>query len=331
MTFDTLDRDARIARFDRLAEAALAAFGVEYEQIDLLTDANNAVYKVSGGDETYTLRAHRPGHRRLSEIEAELAWLEALDREAGLRVPRPVAPVYTGELDGVDDPVYCSLLAWVPGRAYQPAEMSDSQLQAIGRTIARLHDVSQGFAMPDFDRPRLDYEGLFGEDSTYNPGDGAKLFTDEQRAVMDAVQHETAAVMGALGEGPAQFGLIHADLIAKNILFEGETVGLIDFDDCGQGYYLYDLSPMLWASREDARFPAIRDALWAGYTAVRPEAAPHKHTLDAFLAARHVASCRWVAGNASNPAIRGRAEDIIAVRVEEMRQFLQTGQLWSGR
>ena len=67
-----------------------------------------------------------------------------------------------------------------------------------------------------------------------------------------------------LGSKPDAFGLIHADLHLENALFDGDAVRVIDFDDCGFGYWLYDLAVPLWDNRYRADYPAFRAALLEG-------------------------------------------------------------------
>ena len=46
--------------------------------------------------------------------------------------------------------------------------------------------------------------------------------------------------LAAFGKGHDRFGLIHCDLRLANLLIDGKTVKVIDFDDCGFGWYMYD-------------------------------------------------------------------------------------------
>ena len=48
---------------------------------------------------------------------------------------------------------------------------------------------------------------------------------------------------------PGTFGLIHADLHLDNTLFADGEARLIDFDDCGFGYRIYDVAVALWELR----------------------------------------------------------------------------------
>jgi Ser/Thr protein kinase RdoA (MazF antagonist) len=192
-----------------------------------------------------------------------------------------------------------------------------------------LHHHARRFRPPaDFARPRYDWEGLFGDHSSYNPGDGAALFTSEQQVVFAATAERLRQVMAAIGQASTAFGLIHADFIPSNMLFQGDTVSAIDFDDCGWGYFLYDLAPAMWQFREDPRRRMLCDALWAGYTAINPLTVQDREIIEAFVAARHLASCRWIAGNRNHPRIRDRAAQIIADRTQELFHFLHTGRLF---
>ena len=325
INFSTLSYNEQIVRFDALANDAVTAYGMAGADINFIAYTNNTMYKVSDGGQDYALRITRPkANKPLAWIRSELVFLTHLSKS--LHVPEPIGEPFIGELAGVDGDVICTMFKWVDGKLGNEIELTLDQLNAIGQFIGKLHDCSATFTPPqDFDRPTLDWDGLFGENSPYNPGeDGNRHFINEHRTIIYQVTERIRDDMNELGED--DFGLIHADLIAKNIIIDGETIGAIDFDDCSYGYYLYDLSPMLWFSREDERLADIRDALWDGYTIVRNVPATHKTYLNTFLAARHVASCRWVAGHSDHPAIRGQAETIIGKRVDEMKQFLDTGE-----
>jgi Ser/Thr protein kinase RdoA (MazF antagonist) len=104
-----------------------------------------------------------------------------------------------------------------------------------------------------------------------------------------------------------------ADLHLDNALFAGREVRLIDFDDCGVGYRLYDVAVALWELRYRADYEAFRTALIAGYTAHRPLPADHLAHLDEFIAIREVAFGLWYVGTAQvNPTFRDRVPEVLA-------------------
>ncbi|MBZ0276090.1 MAG: phosphotransferase, partial [Anaerolineae bacterium] len=269
----------------------------------------------------------------LSWIQSELVWLAALRRDTPLGVPEPItAPdgnsVVFIPVDGLDAPLVCALFRWMDGEARQPDTITLQETYQAGVFLARLHEYSRRYTPPpEFERPRFDGEGLFGDDSVYNPGAGAALFSDEQRWVFSQVAERMRRVMDEQDAIPGAFGLIHADFLVKNMLFHQGEVRALDFDECGWGYYLYDIAPALWQFKDQPRYADLRAAYWDGYTSVRQMPDGTQSPLEAFLAARHLASIRWIAGNRDNPVIRGRAGEIITVRTELLRRFLDTGRL----
>jgi thiamine kinase-like enzyme len=48
-----------------------------------------------------------------------------------------------------------------------------------------------------------------------------------------------------LGKGSDVYGIIHRDLHLKNFLFHDGEVYVLDFENCGWGYYLFDLTVTL--------------------------------------------------------------------------------------
>lgn len=328
--FYALDAAGQVAALDQLAREALIHYGLNFAAPTLVNYSNNAVYHVHAGTYQYALRIHRPGLKRLAWVKSELAWLTALRTDTGLAVPQPAAPIYFGTLPGVNEPVYCVLFRWLDGELLTKNPVTEAQMVKIGAFAAQLHDYSAIFNTPDgFERPRLDYEGMFGVNSPYYPGEaGEALFTDAHKAVMGAAQVQVKAVMAALGDDPQHFGLIHADLIRKNLLWQphGEIAAL-DFDDCAYGYYLYELAPLLMFLKDEPNAADLRKALWAGYTSIRPLPAHYEAYLDTLIAARHIASIRWIAGNQYNPAVYGRAAEIIDTRANALKHFLDTGHL----
>ena len=154
-----------------------------------------------------------------------------------------------------------------------------------------------------------------------------KVFTDKQISVMDTVAEKVKSAMDELGTVDNEFGLIHGDLLLKNILFHEGDVRALDFEYCGWGYYLYDLTPILWQLKPQDRYPSLEQALWDGYTSVRPLSERHRELLETFIAARQVASMRWVAANRHNPAYVDKVEGIMQQRTAELQEFLETGEL----
>lgn len=92
-------------------------------------------------------------------------------------------------------------------------------------------------------------------------------------------------------EHPREFGLIHADLGPHNWVFRGSEVGLIDFDQFGLGFCLYDLVGVLVSFAHWDSYEEHQDRLLTGYETVRPLPDCTKEQLGMFMAANF---CAWM-------------------------------------
>ena len=332
--FETLGYNEQLARLTESAGVALRSYGYPDSAFHSVAYINNAVFEVhtpDGGH--FALRLHRPGHKRLEWIKSELVWLEAICRDTSLCVPHPIQsmnaePIVYAPVEGLSEPIVCTLFDWIEGDFEGIDTLSLPRVREVGKYLSRLHRYSMSFDPPaGFTRPRLDENALSGVESAYNPGAGAALFTDEHRRTFQQVEERVRNVMRELSSSKESFGLIHADFLMKNILFKGEEICAIDFDDCSWGYFLYDLAPLMLQFKDEPRYPELRDTLWEGYTAHRALPDAYRAYVETFVAARDMFSCWWVAGNLHNPRIRERAPELISYRVAELQRFLETGSI----
>jgi Ser/Thr protein kinase RdoA (MazF antagonist) len=165
-----------------------------------------------------------------------------------------------------------------------------------------------------FGRPRLTSSELF----CYAAGICAVRIRSANCAL------QTGRAPGVAGiRPPGRIGLIHTDLIWKNYFFHDQEVGAVDFEGCAWGYYLYDLAPTLLGYRDESAYPALRDALIAGYRTIRPFPTSHERHLNTLIAARHVVSCCWLANHLDHPDLRKRADEIVLHRTTAIRSLLQ--------
>ena len=92
--------------------------------------------------------------------------------------------------------------------------------------------------------------------------------------------------------------MIHADLVRENVLLDGTTLHIIDFDDGGFGFRLFDVATSLPKNRRDPTYPDLRAGLVNGYQNVRPlDMVP----LELFMALRAVTYVGWIAPRMEEP------------------------------
>ena len=130
----------------------------------------------------------------------------------------------------------------------------------------------------------------------------------DARVVGDAIEL-VRSTTSALAARPDAAGLVHGDLHQENVLFDDTSVGVIDFDDCGWGFFLYDLAVPLSEVSLRPAYPAMRSALLEAYARRRPlpdDAGTH---VDAFIVLRGLQILAWVLESRDLPAFRERWAD----------------------
>lgn len=298
--------DAFLQRLEDGVRAALPRWGIAPEaEVKLLTISENATFRVRDpGAGNLVFRVHRPGYHSRAEIGSELAWIQALRAEGVVTTPRPI-PLLDGGLiaDIDDDGVTRHVVAFEFLSGSEPAEGEDlaGWFRQLGAIHARLHDHARRWAQPEgFTRKVWNFESTLGDTPLW--GDfRAGLGLD---AAGVALLERTAAVLKqklAPLDRPESFGLVHADLRLANLLVDGEQLALIDFDDCGFSWFLYDFAAAISFLEHEPYVPALKAAWLEGYAAVAPLPEDAEAQLDLFVMLRRILLTAWVASHAETP------------------------------
>lgn len=268
--------------------------------IHIISNRENAVFEMTTPIGRAALRLHRQGYQSDAAIRSELWWCAAMAK-TGIAVPAPIAAKDGALLVPLSTGRNASAIAWVDGvplgDARTPFAMPIDQIIArhlsLGRLIASIHTATDRLTLPpDFTRPRWDIDGLVGETPFWG------RFWDHPAA--SAAQTKTlhrarVYLRDRLTEHAANggdFGPIHADVLRENILVNDSSLSLIDFDDSGYGYRLYDLGTVMSQNLYEPAYVQIRDALIAGYTETRPAMV---ELVEMFTLMRACASVGWTA------------------------------------
>jgi Ser/Thr protein kinase RdoA (MazF antagonist) len=220
-------------------------------------------------------------------------------------------------------------LTWIDGRVLKHGSgLGPRSTSLLGEGLARLHDAAESLdRRPDFELPRWDAETMFSSVSPFRPGSMEEFLAPEALALFLQVATRTRLVFEELAETPGQWGLIHNDYILINCHFAraagGWRLGILDFDDLGWGFFLYDLAPLLGnlSDYPDA-YPRLRRAFLEGYRSIRSLPRALEVHLPVLMAARHAATLTWLAAKHR----RGETDIPIArhveIRVSEMARCL---------
>jgi Ser/Thr protein kinase RdoA (MazF antagonist) len=311
---------------DRRAKEALGHWGLGAQTPQLLKYRENAVFQIAlESGEPAALRLHRPGYHDQTSLKSELVWMAAL-RRAGLRVPAPVSTPdgrHIVSLDATADfgAQHADIVSWMTGsplgQSGVPLTHSRERLAIIfgslGETMARMHAASDAWLPPpSFSRPAWDANGLLGEQPLWGRfWDCGGLSADQARR-LENLRTNLQKQVDVLSTLDLDYGLIHADLVRENVLVDGEHIELIDFDDGGHGWRMFDIATALFKNRHEPDYAMIKTALIEGYRTVRPLPDSALATLPLFMVLRSVTYIGWIGDRHAMPDAAERLERYVA-------------------
>ncbi len=308
--FRELTRRGRLYRLRELAKAALHTYGLDGARLVFIQYGENIIYRVDTSasviptgyttpfvPDRYVFRIHAMGDDEV--IASELTWLAALNQEAGLPVPAPVS-TSDGKLlttiitPGRPNGRVVSLMRWLDGRRFRHG-LRPKHLAALGQVVAQMHTFSAGWQPPvGFTRPHWDWDSQLGGSMFRHPlEEVVDSIPSKFQQPFKVISQEAKWVMESLGKGPDRYGLIHADLYPENVLFKAGKALPIDFEDCGYGYWMWDISIALCQWAWGNEWEHMRDAFQEGYAQIRTLPETQWAQLDLFVALQFATMVLW--------------------------------------
>jgi len=277
---------------ETLAQEAAQHWGGQSPR--LIRNRENAVFEITLPTGPAALRLHRMGYQSDAAIWSELWWCAALAAE-GVAVPAALPNLHGDLLVTLSNGRKASVISWVKGEALgiagEPFDLPLPVLldrhRALGRLVAEFHVATAQLTLPEaFTRPRWDIPGLVGEAPFWGRFWEHPEATPDQRATLIRAR---AFLRERLTDHAATAPIvpIHADVLRENVLVNDHSLSLIDFDDSGWGFALYDLGTVLSQNLYEPAYPEIRDALMEGY------GTSDRAMVEIFTLARTCASVGW--------------------------------------
>jgi Ser/Thr protein kinase RdoA (MazF antagonist) len=320
--YEDLTMRAQIHRLRQVALAALDDYPFEVQRLRLILHAYNTTFRVDTVDgRRFALRINTNSPKSEANLDAEVAWLDAIARETDVVVPTPQR-TSDGRLrtEAWFEPLGRSLpvvvMSWLPGRDLDDGPPAG--FRALGRTMARLHEhalawrMPAGAELPMHDSVLFDIPNVLAADH--------HLLTDASRALFaEALARGQQAYADVLAAGPVI--PIHADLHGGNAKWLHGRLAVFDFDDAAVGAPAQDLAISAYYLRDDHEGER---ALLAGYEEIRPLPTTPPEDFEAMVAARNVLLANEVL-RMSTADMREIAPAFIANSVLRLRSFLDTG------
>ncbi|MEH6579973.1 MAG: phosphotransferase [Amphritea sp.] len=307
--FYTLAPEQQARHFHDLARQAIKHWGIENASISLIKHRENAVFSVidHASEQRYALRVHRFGYHSDASLRSELQWMQALT-EAGVATP-PIIPTLAGDLfinvmsDSIPQPHQCDLLGWVEGdplgsidseHAASPDRIVDNY-RVVGNLAGRLHNQSQEWQLPEgFTRASWDVDGLIGNDPLWGRFWELEPLTNAQRELLHRARDKAEQQLRTFGQGADLYGLIHNDFLPENLLLTADGIRIIDFDDAGFGWHLFEFATSLFFHLDEPYFDAALAAMIEGYREVRELPEEQLAMLPTFFLVRGLVYLGWV-------------------------------------
>lgn len=330
--FYRLPSELQTAALAELASSALPEFGIASDaEMALVTERENAVFRVEARDGVYAVRVHRAGYHTDAELRSHAAWARALAEE-GVVATAATVPTIRGDVlahawhPDVPEPRQVTVLRWVEGSRLADSDTPEpEQYLHIGALMAALHEHASRWAAPPwFEVLRWDIDGLLGENPTWGPFWDSELVDDEGRQLLQRFREHARHHLQDLGTGPDRFGLVHGDFLPENLLIgPDETITLLDFDDAGYGWFMFDVATALVVPSMGSQAATTLEQFVQGYRSIRPLPEEDLSDLPLFLALRGATYVGWMHTRAHTQFAQDMGEMVAAATVEAVREVLE--------
>ena len=301
--FDALTHEEQLPLLLELAEVATQLYALpEMLVVKLINLSENATYKIEAPDgRRWALRIHRDGYHSRKAIASELAWLIDLRSAGVVTTPSPVKG-RDGEIiqqlahARMRRPRNIVLFDWEAGVEPGIGEDLSAPFEVLGEVTARMHQHARNWTRPAwFQRLTWDFETSLGDASPHwgRWRDGLGLDAAKQELFGRTVKL-IGKRLATYGKGPDRFGLIHCDLRLANLLIDGESVKVIDFDDCGFGWYMYDAATPVSFYEHEPQVPALIESWKTGYRRVIALSKQDEAEIPTFVMLRRLLLVAWI-------------------------------------
>jgi Ser/Thr protein kinase RdoA (MazF antagonist) len=287
---------------DRLAAAAILSYDIDpAASVGLINVSENWTYRVQEpGGRAFALRIHRPTYHTAAEIASELDWIDALRSDGVIetanavpgRAGSRVCQVRTDEL-GERNVV---LFEWLDGDM-PDADAHDLMpgFRTLGAVSARMHGHARRWSPPaGFERFRWDYSTTLGANGHWGRWQDGLGMGVAELDLLGRLDETLRRRLEAYGQGRERFGLVHADIRLANLLVSGEHVRVIDFDDCGWSWFMYDFATTVSFIEDHPDVPRLKQAWVEGYRSAAELDPADEAELDTFVMLRRLLLVAWI-------------------------------------
>lgn len=204
-------------------------------------------------------KAPRDSHDDVGQISGVAVILDKMPKKLTIPLFRRAAVLYDGF-----------------GRKFPPkntlTDNDKAMYRKLGEIAATIHTHSKSWEPPEFyKRIEWDWRATFSDG--WNNFYGAHYYDIEgmlsasDLEAIDACAFLMRKRIESYGKSRDRYGMIHSDLRMANLLQNGDEITVLDFDDSGMGWYMYDIASIVGFMEHRPDLQAIIDVIVEGYRA----------------------------------------------------------------
>jgi Ser/Thr protein kinase RdoA (MazF antagonist) len=319
---------AEAAVFEEFARLALPSYGISPDAVvTLLNISENGTFRIDDPVQGRSvIRVHRTDYHTRQAIFGELDWISALRGDGVVNTPAYLPalngePIVTARRTGGDER-FVARFAWVEG-----SEPTEDRLQQdfgqLGAIAARLHDHATRWRRPNgFSRFIWDYDTSLGEHGHWGRWQDGLAMDAEALDILTRCSGRIKERLDHYGKCSDRFGLIHADMRLANLLVHGDDVTVIDFDDCGLSWFMYDLGSSLSFIEHEPYVPQLVDAWVTGYRTVKELRIEDEAELPTFIMLRRLLLVAWIGSHLSTETAQVMGEEYTSTSCRLAEEYL---------
>jgi Ser/Thr protein kinase RdoA (MazF antagonist) len=331
-SFDVLPHSEKLECLRELATNALKLYDVGTASAPVLVNlSENATYLIDdpASGRRWALRVHREGYHSKTAIASELAWLNALRDDGVVTTPTPLpgrngALIQQSSHPAMARPRNVVLFEWEAGSEPSEQDHLTEKFEVLGEVTARMHLHSQGWKRPEnFERHVWDFDTSLGDRPHWGRWrDGMGLDREKEKLFARAVDLIRRR-LERFGQGPERFGLIHCDMRLANLLIDGEQVKVIDFDDCGFAWHLYDAATAVSFFEHEKHVPELMSAWVKGYRKIHTLQREDEAEIPTFVMLRRMILVAWIGSHSETDLAQSMGVGYTEKTVPMCEDYLQ--------
>lgn len=275
-------------------------YSLDINQANILRISENTTVKLkSANNQFYIMRINRPNYHTYEELECELKWMINLGNNTDIIMPSVIMNNNHSLISELDEAIEYgtnySIFSYIEGTELY-ASTKEEQLKLIsiiGETAAKLHmNVINNTEVSNLSRFSWDYKDLIGANSRWGDWKTHPALENSQIQHFEQVLSIIERKLSTYEKTAEHFGLIHADLHPGNFMNTKLGIALIDFDDCGYGWFLYECGCSVMQFSE--YIDELVSAWIIGYEHIRTLSPNDKNMIWSFVILRRIVRIAWM-------------------------------------